>query len=68
MSNISKREETAPLEGESESNPSPAAIWEVIDEVMSGVHDEVLKRLPTDGAARHDYYLRGAHEEPRRES
>jgi hypothetical protein len=67
MSNIS-RQETAPVEGECEINPSPAAIWEVIDEVMSGVPDEVLERLPTDGAERHNHYLRGTHKEPRRES
>ncbi|MBV8855730.1 MAG: hypothetical protein JOZ02_02110 [Acidobacteria bacterium] len=68
MSNISRREKTIPVEEESEVNPSPAAIWDVIDEVMSSVPDEVLNRLPADGAERHDHYLRGTHREPRRES
>ncbi|HJQ34640.1 MAG TPA: hypothetical protein VJ866_20835 [Pyrinomonadaceae bacterium] len=68
MSNISEHEKAPPLEEESEINPSPAAIWEVIDEVISGVPDEVLNRLPADGAERHDHYLRDTHRQPRRES
>jgi hypothetical protein len=67
MPNVIKREkETSSQEGEPDVSPSPATIWEVVDEVMSGVPEEVLKRLPTDGAENHDHYLRGAHAETRR--
>jgi putative addiction module CopG family antidote len=32
-------------------------IGEIIDELMSDVPDEVLDRLPIDGAAQHDHYI-----------
>ncbi len=35
-------------------------IWEVIDEIMRGVPEEVLRHGPTDGAEQHDHYLYGA--------
>ena len=68
MSNITKREtETTNGEGEQTVNTSLRTIWEVIDEVMSDVPDEALSRLPTDGAERHDHYLRGTCEKTGRE-
>jgi hypothetical protein len=69
MPNISKREkETTSQERKPLANPSFAAIWEVIDAIMGGVPDEVLDRLPADGAERHDDYLRGAHSNVRQQS
>jgi hypothetical protein len=64
MPNVIRQEkETESRESGPDVNPSPASIWEVVDEIMSRVPDEVLNRLPTDGATRHDHYLRGAHVE-----
>ena len=34
-------------------------IGEIIDELMRNVPDEVLDRLPFDGAAQHDHYIYG---------
>ncbi len=69
MSNVIKHEkETESRESGPDVNPSPTTIWEAVDEIMSRVPDEILNRLPTDGAARHDHYLRGAHVETLPES
>ena len=32
-------------------------IWQVSQDIMSSVSDEELRRLPTDGAEKHDQYL-----------
>jgi putative addiction module CopG family antidote len=34
-------------------------IGEIIDELMSDVPNDVLDRLPIDGAAQHDHYIYG---------
>jgi putative addiction module CopG family antidote len=34
-------------------------IGEIIDELMSDLPDDVLGRLPVDGAAQHDHYIYG---------
>lgn len=69
MSEITGQEKgTAPKADEQVLNPSAKSIWDEIDEIMNGVPDEVLSRLPADGAERHDHYLRGAHERHRRDS
>ncbi len=39
-------------------------IGEIIDELMSDVPDEVLDRLPVDGAAQHDHYVYGTPKRP----
>ncbi len=39
-------------------------IGEIIDELMSDVPDEVLDRLPVDGAAQHDHYIYGTPRRP----
>lgn len=39
-------------------------IAEIIDELMSDVPDEVLDRLPVDGAAQHDHYIYGTPKRP----
>jgi hypothetical protein len=68
MSNVSEQEKgDTHRDGEPDVSPSPATVWEAIDDIMSGVPDEVLKRLPADGAERHDHYLRGTHAEAPRE-
>lgn len=36
------------------------SIWDVIDDIMRGVPEEVLKRLPADGAEQHDHHLYGS--------
>ena len=35
-------------------------LWEAIDDIMRRVPEEVLSRLPTDGAERHDHHLYGS--------
>ena len=37
----------------------PRPIWEQIQEVMSKVPKEELKKWPKDGAAEHDHYIYG---------
>lgn len=39
-------------------------IWELADEIIAKIPDEILQQLPTDGAAQHDHYLYGT---PKRE-
>ena len=43
--------------------PSPAPtmkpLWEVAADLLKDVPQEVLDRLPTDGAAQHDHYIYG---------
>lgn len=34
-------------------------IWQVAQEIMADVPDEVLNQLPIDGAAQHDHYIHG---------
>jgi hypothetical protein len=36
------------------------SIWETIDDIMRQVPEEVLSRLPADGAEQHDRYLYGS--------
>ncbi len=35
-------------------------IWQVIDELMRDVPEEILHQSPADGAEQHDHYLYGA--------
>jgi putative addiction module CopG family antidote len=56
---------------EQQQDPSPSqngsstrSIGEIIDELMSDVPDDVLDRLPVDGAAQHDHYLYGTPRRP----
>lgn len=39
-------------------------IGEIIDELMSDLPDDVLERLPVDGAAQHDHYIYGTSKRP----
>jgi len=39
-------------------------IGEIIDELMSDLPDDVLDRLPVDGAAQHDHYIYGTPNRP----
>jgi len=39
-------------------------IGEIIDELMSDVPEDVLDRLPVDGAAQHDHYIYGTPKRP----
>jgi putative addiction module CopG family antidote len=53
-----------------QGQPSPQngtgvrSIGEIIDELMSDVPDEVLDRLPVDGAAQHDHSIYGTPKRP----
>ncbi len=47
---------------EESSKPRPEGfvpIWKKIEGLMADVPDEVLAKLPTDGAENHDHYLYG---------
>ncbi|MTJ47324.1 hypothetical protein [Dolichospermum sp. UHCC 0259] len=42
------------------SNSQPTEykpIWEVADDIIKDIPQEVLETLPSDGAEKHDYYL-----------
>ena len=45
------------MEKEQRLDRSDGSIWEAIDDIMRRVPEEVLNRLPTDGAEQHDHYL-----------
>ena len=47
-----------------QNGTSTKPIGEIIDELMSDVPDEVLDRLPVDGAAQHDHYIYGTPRRP----
>jgi hypothetical protein len=39
-------------------------IWEIADELLEGIPEEELDRLPVDGAAQHDHYIYGTPKRP----
>lgn len=40
------------------SNPTEyKPIWEVADDIIKDIPEEVLETLPSDGAEKHDYYI-----------
>ena len=42
------------------SNSQPTEykpIWEVADDIIKDIPEEVLETLPSDGAEKHDYYI-----------
>jgi hypothetical protein len=54
------------IEGESRPDGDARPIWEAIDDIMRRVPEEVLRRLPADGAEQHDQYLYGTREKATR--
>jgi len=34
-------------------------IWQVAQEIMADVPDEIINQLPTDGSSQHDHYIYG---------
>lgn len=49
-------------QAEPNGTPSPEQvrpIWEVFEDIMSDVPQEVLDALPTDAAEQHDHYIYG---------
>ena len=42
-----------------EAGSETKSIGEIIDKIMSDVPEDVLDRLPVDGAAQHDHYIYG---------
>lgn len=49
--------------GERPFDPNAKPIWEVFDEIMSDVSEDVLNVLPHDGASEHDHYIYGISKE-----
>jgi hypothetical protein len=45
--------------GFANQKPGERPIWEVIEEIMKDVPDEVIHKLPVDGAEQHDHYIYG---------
>jgi hypothetical protein len=39
-------------------------LWEIADDLLKDVPQEVLDRLPTDGAVQHDHYIYGTPKRP----
>ena len=42
-----------------ESQPGTKPLWEIAADLLKDVPQEVLDRLPPDGAAQHDHYIYG---------
>ena len=54
------------MEDEYRLDGDERSIWEVIDAIMRHVPEEVLRRMPADGAEQHDHHLYGSpKKEPR---
>jgi len=49
------------VEGIERQKSQPAkSLWDVIQDIVKDVPDEVWERLPTDGSEQHDHYLYGS--------
>jgi division protein CdvB (Snf7/Vps24/ESCRT-III family) len=48
------------IENLAQENVPRKTIWEKIDERVNQIPEEVLERLPVDGAKQHNHYLYGA--------
>jgi hypothetical protein len=46
------------------SDQTTKPLWEIADDLLKDVPQEVLDRLPTDGAAQHDHYIYGTPKRP----
>ncbi len=53
------KERERSLEPPSRNGAAPKPIGDMIDDVMRDLPDEVLERLPVDGAAEHDHFIYG---------
>ena len=51
-------DQAAPTAGH-ELQPRTKHLWEIAADLLKDVPQEVLDRLPTDGAAQHDHYIYG---------
>jgi Arc/MetJ-type ribon-helix-helix transcriptional regulator len=60
LSETERRHSAPGSTGETAARP----IGEVIDGLMSGIPQDVLDRLPEDGAAQHDHYIYGTPRRP----
>lgn len=60
MTRIVESEKDAGAGREASEEMDDKTIWEVIDEIMRGVPEEALRRLPANGAEQHDHYLYGS--------
>lgn len=47
------------------TQPATKPVWELADEIVADIPEDVLNQLPTDGASQHDPYLYGS---PKREA
>lgn len=50
--------------GEIQYDPNAKPIWEVFEELTVHLPQELLDRLPTDGASQHDHYIYGTPKKP----
>jgi putative addiction module CopG family antidote len=57
-----KRQERGPVQQKIPNGTMP--IGEIIDELMSDMPNDVLDRLPVDGAEQHDHYIYGLPKRP----
>jgi len=56
------------IEDEYRIDGDERSIWEAIDDIMRHVPEEVLSRLPPDGAEQHDHHLYGSSKKSQRTS
>jgi len=59
-----KRREDDHAESKAGNGAGRKSIGEIIDEFMSDLPEDVLERLPADGAAQHDHYIYGTPKRP----
>jgi hypothetical protein len=65
--NVESDKTAGKMEDELRPDGDQRSIWEAIDDIIRHVPEEVLSRVPVDGAERHDHYLSGTHEKASRE-
>jgi hypothetical protein len=65
---VEPEKEAVNANGERGHDAEHKSVWAAIDEIMSAVPEEVLSRLPADGAEQHDHYLYGSPKKATRES
>ena len=68
MTKLIEPEEDARGAQHERAEAADRSIWEEIDEIMRGVPEDVLRRVPADGAEEHDHYLYGSPKKAPRES
>lgn len=59
VSRLSVEQQENVLDYVEKLEPPKLTLWDAIKERVSSIPDDVLEKLPTDGAENHDHYIYG---------